>query len=585
MILLSLIVASASLLDDPDFRFCHEDRAFEHNRELCPLLERVPDGSCPGLEAFCDDPEGAPPAGCDAGGGVGGPASGSSGEAEPPSRLDPMELPELGLGAFDGTALAWFLAFLVAFAVGGFALVLLGRLGRRGSAPAALQVVVMEDDAEEEQAFHEVVDDVPDLPAPDLLASAREALDAGDPGRASVLARGAVLRELGGRGVLRLHRARTDREYVRSVPGDLRADLDDVMRAAEQHRWGRVPLQVPRVRSMLEAASRLLVAVLVLLAASPAFASDRYGPIGDVALLRLLDDTLENEVRFRRGGLGTLAEEDVDTLVLDTMALAPSDAEWDALGAWVDDGGHVLIVLGEAPRLGLSERVPVSDCTSGLFTIPWVADGLRAYTGHPGLAWCGDATLVTFEPRGSGLLVGVGETQLAWNGALMVPENQAFWRDLMGHLETVGWVTGPVELATWGQAGSDSPTGALANLDLLPFVVQVLVLWLAVALWRGRRFGRPRPDPGEGERRFVEHVEALARQYRRFGDTSHARREHARWLATTRGPDRMLHDALRAGYPRERAEALVAGTMALAHDEDTEHPVEMEDLWTLMRVR
>lgn len=587
MILFLLGTALGSVVDDPEFRFCHENRAFAWNETLCPLLERVPEGQCPGLESFCNDPASAPAAGCQDPGGQGGISDRSDADSTPDPRLDFPELPDLGLGALLDLSggMVWLLAFLVVVLVAGLGVALATAFGRRRDLPLARVETVALPEQSEEEAFELVVDDVPDLPADALLGAAREALAAGDPGRAAVLTRGAVLKELGERGVLRLHRSRTDREYVRQADSTLRPDLDQVMRVAEQHRWAQVPLTAERVQQALEAARRLLVAGLFLLLALPASAMDRYGPIGDVGLFRLIEQSTSEEVRFRRGALQGLAEDDLDVLVLDTAGVAPDEQTWEEIGDWVESG-HLLVVLGDLDAFDIALGGTETDCRESTLPAPWMPGGLDVYQDlDGGLLGCGEAgTLVAYVPRGDGLLVGVAETRLAWNGALAVPENEAFWLALFGHLEDVGWIAGPVEVATWGAGGDGNPpTSALANLDLLPFALQVLVLWCAVALWKGRRFVRPRGRDADAGRPFEEHVLALGAQYRQLGDPTHALREHARWLITTRSPDRLRHDALRAGFPAERVPQLVEAIQALAHDQPVEHPVSMEELWTLMR--
>ena len=55
-----------TVLDSTDFAFCHENADFTYNEAFCPLLDQVPDDRCPGLRAFCADPDSAPSRGCNA---------------------------------------------------------------------------------------------------------------------------------------------------------------------------------------------------------------------------------------------------------------------------------------------------------------------------------------------------------------------------------------------------------------------------------------------------------------------------------------------------------------------------------------
>src|SRR5690606_38222509 len=81
-------------------------------------------------------------------------------------------------------------------------------------------------------------DDVPDVPSEDLLGAAEQALSQGRFPDAVLLARGASLRRLGEAGKVRLHRARTDREYLRAVRGDasVHGPLAEILASVEGHR-------------------------------------------------------------------------------------------------------------------------------------------------------------------------------------------------------------------------------------------------------------------------------------------------------------------------------------------------------------
>jgi hypothetical protein len=583
--LLAAALAAPGVLADPDFRFCHENRAFDANQELCPLLAEVPPGTCPGLEDFCADPAAAPPVGCQPSN-PGGPLGreGSDVADRPEAEWErPTWWPSGGEWDGGGQLLAWLTAIVIAFGVGGLGLLLLSRLGlRREPEPA---VIVVAPDDEDVQTFAEAVDDVPDLPSQDLLAAARAAAEEGALGEAATLARGAVLRQLGEGGVLRLHRAYSDREYERQTAGDTRSDLRVVLDVAARHRWGRIPLGPRAVQDALTAAARLLAVLALWLVAAPAEAADRFGPAGDIALYRLLG--ADHDVRLHRGTVDAL-DEDLAGLLLDTTAVQPSEADWKALYDWVE-AGHLLIVTG--PVEGLGARSAAADCQSGVVAAPRLA-GTTGYAGGSWLVDCGDVGFAAVESRGEGLIVGIADPMVVWNGALMVPDNVRFWQDLFGWLDDGGWLDGPVAFATWGGGASDdSHVGALANLALLPFVLQVLLLWAVVA-WSRQVPRREAPAvEGGDDQPFVAHVRAVADHHRRVDDRQRAAVLAARLLLARQTPAAARNDARRLGWSEERATAVVEAARRLA---DPDHPPDddppdapesdlLEDLWTLIR--
>ena len=139
----------------------------------------------------------------------------------------------------------------------------LGWLRRRERAPDSLVVEVHA--AEDEPIAGD--DDLPDLPEDELLAHARRALEAGQLDEAVIYARGAALRRCARHGWLRLHRARTDREYLRKLRGqpDTQANVRTVLDAVEDHRWAGRQLTEDGARGAVEAAARVLSLALAAL--------------------------------------------------------------------------------------------------------------------------------------------------------------------------------------------------------------------------------------------------------------------------------------------------------------------------------
>lgn len=609
------VEADAFPLDGRAYRFCHVPGAdADAARPWCPLVDEIPEARCPGLRATCEGAEPAPPSGCTPGGG-GGPGTPDQVAAPPEA---PQENPLAGLGfdleGFDAV-MRWVMAILVALGILVLARFLWSRFGWGGRPEAVPEAMV---EAVDDDALDDALPEVPAAPSSDLLGMAEAALADGRAGEAVVLARGAALRVLGERQVLRLHRSRTDREYVREAPaGEVRTALRTVVAMAEAFRFGHRAPDEGAARAALEAAARLVRAgglLLLLLALGGAEARaqtpERYGPNGDAALLELLD-RWGYAASWRITPLDTLGDE-VDVLLLDATTLTPDEATWEAVRAWVEEDGGVLVVAGPTgalPELGIGvvaegplqvtgpaarAGLPVPVFVTEPFATlpdgaePWLVDG----AGH---------AVVHSQRLGRGVLVAVADAHLIWNASLAVPANERFLGDLLlaGKVHD-GWpVQAPVrvQLATQGAVASsgggggagNNPLSALARSDLLAFVLQLLALWALLGLWRGWPFG-PRHDPPDtGRLRFADHLDALGERYRRVGDTRAMLVAYADlWLARL-GPGGLQLAAEAKGWSPEAAKAWVAGLEALvaapegpAADDDLER---MEALWTMVEGR
>jgi hypothetical protein len=510
-------VPPSGVLSDRAYRFCNVPGAdAAEAREWCELLEDLPEDRCPGLRATCD--EGAEeavldPAGCNAGEG-----KPTSAPAPPPKKpdepwsweLEPWscDVPD-SVGGLLAAVLKWVGAIAIALVVLVVLRLVLGALGwRRGRRRPERTV--------EERPVEVLAvngGDVPEMPSEDLLSAARRALAEGRWGEAVLLARGAALRQLGDIGRIRLHRSRTDREYLRTVrtDPDVHQPLGEVMRAAEQHRWGGFAVGREVAAHVIRAAERILrVAGAVVLLVFLVGAGDhyRFGPEGDAALFDLFSE-YGYEVSWRLRGLASIGEDDeTDVLVLDLSGIDPGEEEWEALRAWVD-GGHLLVLAGDPgdvmSELGTpSDLVPgspsflVSHLTALLPAPNWPDGPTWGWTEPDGLIWVASGNLDPSEANayakaegapeavaepgeavavvqvvllGGGAVLAISDARLLWNGALVSPENEAFLGQMIGVGLARGYWTLPattrVQLATLSSAGSDTPVGALANARLL----------------------------------------------------------------------------------------------------------------------
>lgn len=597
-----------SALDPSAFRFCHEPGAAGGEaRDWCELLEGVPEDRCPGLRETCaTDVEEA--RGCASAFTGSGPGDDLAGGPRKPR--EPFRCQDVDLDWMAGL-LRWVAAIAVAVGVLLLFRVLWATFGRgRGrEVPEGVPVAAAVED--------EALPDVPDLPSGDLLAAARGALADGRFGEAVLLARGAALRHLGEVGRLRLHRSRTDREYVREVRRDepVATDLRAVVAATEDHRFGGRGLESGRAEAAVRAAERLLVVGAVLVALLPATAhgqSDaRHRPSGDAALVRLFE-LHGYEAGYRLSSLLDLDDGD-DVLVLDLSGVTPTGEQWEHLREWVFEGA-VLVVGGDA-TVGFEELGVYVDLEPGGRPVgrsPLLEAGLPVprWPGGPsagfeegagrvlvGVGERGDeVAAVEVLDVGVGVVVAIADPRLLWNGALVDPDNEVFLGDLAYTGQSMeGWpipTPARLQLATLSatsapQSGSGAnPFRSLANARLLPFVLQLMLLWVLLALWRGLAFG-PLTDPkDEGRIDFVEHVQALGTRYARLRASGHAARAMAAlWLARL-GPAGLQWAAERAGLPPDRARAWTAEVEARAAGDGHPDPADhewMEELWRITR--
>jgi hypothetical protein len=332
-------------LEREAYAFCHEPGVdAEDARRYCDLLRDAPPEVCPGMRASCDDAtlESVPSGGCD--GQRGGDGGGVAAAPREPWR--PGDPPDLGCDMPDLSFSAVFTQWLVAGAVAVLILLVLRSVyawwslrqpRSYTSAPLApVPAPIIEGD-----------DDLPALPEDELLAFAQAALAAGRIGEAVLYARGAALRRLARRGLLRLHKARTDREYLQGVRHEstTHGALREVLTAVEDLRWaGRTPDR-SQAAAAVDAAGRILAMLLLAALFAPAAQAQRFGPDGDAAIAELLREE-GYDVRWASARLAELETQEVDIVLLDLSRVEPKEEDWTGLLAWVEAGG-LLIVAGE----------------------------------------------------------------------------------------------------------------------------------------------------------------------------------------------------------------------------------------------
>lgn len=545
------------VLADPAFGFCH-DPAYpltEEEAQWCPLVP-TDDPPCPAFRAACKAPraliegelgplgtrtpgEGTP----DARDGEKEP------EPEPPERTPTdhdrrtQSEPELEVPSAGPLphVLVWIIVAVMVVAV-------LWQL--RG--PAGTKRVPTDEAAPDGPAPPETEAE-PELgpretDADRLLARATRRAEQGELAGAVADGHAALLRRLAERGHVRLHPSRTNGDHVRDLRAEpvLHEPARQVMRIVERVQFGHAPVaraEVDRllaeVRSVLTTLAGALLLVWTSLACSGDSAKEYpwshspSGHAGVLALLRANGITVE----YRTASLEGLRRDGPTPIVLDGAGLtAPEETE---LVSHVRRGGRVVWASREplphelrfAPRrpnpMPLGPRV-VAELSQPV-SVPGSEGRPRSDIDGPASPDVDGAPYALAREVGQGFAVVLADDHLFTNAALAVPENDVFLVDLLramgGSFELVdGHLR---ELA--GDGGASDPFDAIARAELTPVIGQLLLLVLLLYLWRGVHFGRPRDPPPPSRRRFVEHVEALARQYERAGARRHALHLYAGW--------------------------------------------------------
>jgi hypothetical protein len=258
----------------------------------------------------------------------------------------------------------------------------------------------------------------------------------------------------------------------------------------------------------------LVVAVLVL---GPDGGGKPLSPrsndrLGTSALVRL-ERELGADVRIA-DDLPDLASADApDVMLLFTDLL--SDEQRDAVGEWVDDGGVLVVTdpasafvptefhdfaevsdLGPAATLrgqceiGALDRIDVSRVRplhgGALYLVLGNAD--VCLSDGTGLAY------IAVRGQGSGTIVSVGGAGMMVNAALAEGNNAPVASALLATGQGTDIVMlEPGPLGTTG--GGNRTLLELVSPGVKRFVLQLGVAFVAFALWRGRRLGRPVSEP------------------------------------------------------------------------------------------
>ena len=554
-----------SAIEQGDYRFCSDQRfrMRRGDRDLCALAEPAAE-RCPEFRAACarpDDGRASPE------------AKRREREKKDPEENRPFKLPS----AMSGLARA---IFWILIAVGIVALVV------------AIVKNVMpskRDEPDEPDDETGTPEDAPPLvrgpietDAERLLARAKARAARGDyPGALTDL-HAALLRHLDQTGLIALHTASTNGEYVRSLREhpELQSTLRGAVREVERVQFGSAAADDEvfqrLLRSIVPVVTRAGMLLLLVCASLPLSGCEFVEEAEDAAEGRsawgrgpggvsLLAETLESQglkVRHRVRSLEQI-EPEVGAIVAFDPYL--DDKEWEALLRFAESGGLLVFAASastssvEVKRLGIHSIAAKCDGkltlaesyrTHELFgdakvrTTPGAALHVKNQDHWP-IATCGDATYIAAGRIGDGAFVALPNADLLTNAALVVDDNAYFWAGLLGHSKLVELV-GP-----WTGGGASTPFQAIANTKLTLVLIQILLLLLVLYVWRGAHFGTPRDPPAQSRRVFAEHVRALGLVYAKAKASRLVLASYAGWVL-----DRL----------RERLQPGTDGTLhALAH--------------------
>jgi len=515
-----------TIVSDREYHFCNDPqfRVRHSDRDLC-VLAKASAERCPEMERACAraaDPDRKRT-----------PDMSARKRVEGDRDRTKVEVPS----AMSGLAKAIFWVLLLSGLVG----LVIAIAKNLAPAERATPSIAPDEPASPERAPEPVRGPV-ETDAERLLARARSRAARGDYTGGLQDLHAALLRHLDQGGLISLHSASTNGEYVRALREhpELQGTLQSTVRDVERVQFGAAAASDEIFQRILRSIAPIVSrAVLLLVCAATALpwltgcdfvdeieedSESRVDWGSGLGGLSLLSKTLEQQglkVRHRVRSLEHIESEVGAIINFDPNLEAK---EWDSLFAFAESGG--LLVLAdyhpkEAKRLGVRRIGSACDgkltLTDGYRTHELFGDAALLTTPGAGLliensdnwpiALCNDQPYIVAGRIGKGAFVALPDADLMTNAALVAKDNAYFWTGLLGHASVVELV-GP-----WTGAGAATPFEAMSNTRLTPVLIQILLLLLVAYLWRGAHFGTPRDPPHESRRAFAEHVRALGVVY------------------------------------------------------------------------
>ena len=459
-----------------------------------------------------------------------------------------------------------------------------------------------------------------------LLARARQSAERGDYAAGMRDAYAALLYKLDQEGLIEVHRSKTNGDYRRSLSGrtDLHDEFTGIVRAVEAVQFGSQAASRDSFQAVLQRVMPLLnrsadMALLLLLVCAtiacqeldkgpPASALGCGETPGGYSVFCELLAQQGSNVRRRIRKLDAIANDVGRMIVLDDAELA--EEEWDVVDDWVQKGNT--LVLGKLPS-PVSSSLKVAHSQKRCSTSWSIAESMIGFYGEETklatvreralevdapaswvLTECDAGPTLVGTAHGEGTVFVLPSTRLLTNVSMAAGDNAYLAVNVFGHTGEVVEIIG-----AWTGAGSSSPFEALNNAKLTPWLLQLLIIALLLALWRGRHFGLPRDPDNAGRHAFVEHVKAMGLLYAKSKASRHTlanygawavSRLHERLLPGSRGAMSDLAAALSKLTGREEKavlEILIAAKSAQdeAHDTATpeEHLRTMRELASLLQ--
>jgi hypothetical protein len=241
------------------------------------------------------------------------------------------------------------------------------------------------------------------------------------------------------------------------------------------------------------------------------------GPLGTSALVTLLQ-AFGADVDLSVG-LPSAAD-DVALLLQDRL----DDDQFDDVLAWVRAGGHLVVtdpgslLLPPALPMGFADALDPAPLERGVCSIDALADvgsvaggtAVRYETGGADGSCLGsrDFAFVITRAEGSGFVTGVGGAAFLTNDVLATRDNAVLAVALLApeRATSVRVVDAPLPAG-----GGDETLGDLVPDNVRRLLLQLAVAFVAYALWRAIRLGRPVPETQPVEVAGSELVRATGR--------------------------------------------------------------------------
>ena len=386
-----------------------------------------------------------------------------------------------------------------------------------------------------------------------LIARAEQRAQQGDYAGAVADGRAALLRHHAEQGRLELRSTRTNGDYVVELAPhpEQQAAARTVLRAVEHVQFGASRSAQTLAGEVLRAVRQIVgptILVLMVVVTSLACSTDAArsypwatSPSGRRAVLDLMRGN-DMTVDFRTQPLADLDASTTPIILADAEL---EQQEWQAVLKMVRNGGNAIVATRDSIPLDLDvstanrtdHTVRVSDVFDLFDDLSIVVPGNAGMTSafeagfdpllvdEHGIAYAG---LIQLD---LGAIFVIADDQLLTNMSVAVPDNAEALLELLDLAGTkFELIDGEIRRFKGGDGGgSDTPFAAIDQANLTTALLHLFAFILALYLWRGIHFGRPRPSAPAHRRRYVEHIEALAGHYHRAGAKRHALRHYATW--------------------------------------------------------